>query len=294
MIGTRQVTLDDILVAGSGKRYSSYAAIICPFHKSYPIRQSLMAWQDGWFRCMSCGKTGRNEYLLDILRGRPVRISADELTDWSPPTLPTDPIEIDKFCGKAHQTLLNNPGLGWYYQMRGVDDVVEVALLGWYNGWATIPIRSIEGNTQGVILRAGPHIEKANEGVRFHQPRGQKGMMYCPNWGLLSRSDKVVVVFGIFDALAMASIGIPVVTPTAGKDSFKPKWLDDVWSGWVLIVPDKKEEATAYELHKSLSLYGIHNDVLLLDYPESVKDPADYLKAGKRSQLSKIMHTYID
>jgi hypothetical protein len=207
--------------------------------------------------------------------------------------LPTDPIEIDKFCGKAHQALLSNPSLGWYYQMRGVDDVIEMALLGWYNGWATIPIRSPEGTTQGVILRAGPHIEKANDGVRFHQPRGQKGMMYCPNWGLLMRNDKVAIVFGIFDALAMASVGVPVVTPTAGKDSFKPKWLDDVWSGWALIVPDKKEEATAYELRKNLSLYGIQNDVLLLDYPEGTKDPADMLKMLGKDYMMKMLAKYI-
>ena len=117
--------------------------------------------------------------------------------------------------------------------------------------------------------------------------------MYCPNWGLLNRSNKVAIVFGIFDALAIASIGIPVVTPTSGKDSFKPKWLDDVWRGSVIIVPDKKEEATAYKLHKDLSLFGIHNDVLLLDYPSGTKDPADYLRTGKRSQLEKVLHTYI-
>jgi len=287
------VTLDDLIVAGQGRRYQGYLALVCPFHKSYPIRQSLFAWQDGWFRCASCGKSGRNEYLLDILRGRPVRISVDEVTDWVPPTLPTDPAEIDKFCGKAHETLINNPAFAWYYQMRGVEDMIEIALLGWYNGWATIPVRSQEGSIQGVILRAGPHIEQANDGVRFHQPRGQKGMMYCPNWGLLNRSNKAAIVFGIFDALAVASIGIPVVTPTSGKDSFKPKWLDDVWRGSVIIVPDKKEEATAYKLHKDLSLFGIHNDVLLLDYPSGTKDPADYLRMGKRSQLEKVLHTYI-
>src|SRR3990172_8728486 len=69
--------------------------------------------------------------------------------------------------------------------------------------------------------------------------------------------------------------------------------VHDVWRGSVIIVPDKKEEATAYKLHKDLSLFGIHNDVLLLDYPSGTKDPADYLRMGKRSQLEKVLHTYI-
>ncbi len=287
-------SLDDILIAGRGHQYQGYVSLVCPFHKSFPIRPSLMAWQDGWFQCLSCGKKGKNDYLLEVLRGRPVRISdADEKTDWIPPTLPTELDKIEKFWGNAHQHVLDDPSLRWYYQLRGVDNVVEIACLGWYNGWATIPIRSIDDATQGVILRAGPHIEKASEGVRFHQPRGQKGMMYCPDWGRLSRSNSVAIVFGMFDALAMATLGIPVVTPTAGKDSFQPKWLDDVWSGSALIIPDQKEEETAYNLRKKLSLFGIHNDVLLLDYPEGIKDPADFLKYGKGKQLEKVMHTYM-
>lgn len=90
-----------------------------------------------------------------------------------------------------------------------------------------------------------------------------------------------MVVFGIIDALTINQFRYPVVTSTAGADTFKAEWLDEFRCP-VYVLPDKGEERTAKELVSEMVWRG---HVVQLEYPPDCKDVNDYLIHGKESQL---------
>jgi hypothetical protein len=140
------------------------------------------------------------------------------------------------------------------------------------------------GGVEGLVLRAGPVIQKAT-GERFVQPTGQKAMMYVPEWGRLLASQRagkaLFITFGLFDAISVSKVGFAAATTTGGKEHFDPKWLD-FWRGKVVIVPDHGEHDAASSLASHL---GWRGRILNLKYPEGTKDPNGFLEVGKSKQL---------
>ena len=106
-------------------------------------------------------------------------------------------------------------------------------------------------------------------------------MMYCPDWALARSAPALAVVYGLFDALALSDLRFPVVTPTSGKGNMSPEWLEEFRKP-IYIIPDKGEEGTALYLSSKL---GWRGHVLLIDYPDDVKDPAGFLEVGKPNLL---------
>jgi len=173
--------------------------------------------------------------------------------------------------------------------MRGVAGQTELAKLGWYNGWYTIPVFGSDKELQRLILRAGPHIQRQS-GLRYHNSPG-KPVMYVPSWRRFEQASTIAVVYGMIDALAISELGYPVVTVTAGKEQFKPEWIWDAREELeqgkckIVIIPDFKEEATAKELERQLDPYA---KVIQLPYvDDGMRDPADYLVAGKEQLLHR-------
>jgi len=264
------------------RRYDTYIAASCCYH-SPDIHPSLLVFADGFFRCLSCGATGKFEYLYETLKGRPPRRSPTEKAVWSVPKLSIVREENESLAMSAHNVLMEYENLRWYLQERGLDGRIETCKLGWLNGWVTVPIYSKEGTFQGLCLRAMAHVQRAT-GQRFVQPKGQKPLLYCPDWRLLDRSKTLAVVFGLFDALALSDLRYAVCTSTGGKASFNPEWLD-FWRGPIVVIPDKGEEEDATELVSRLDWRG---RVWFPPYGDNEKDMADYLPE-KREVLAKLL-----
>jgi len=116
-------------------------------------------------------------------------------------------------------------------------------------------------------------------------------LMYVPSWRRFEQAETIAVVYGMIDALAISELGYPVVTVTAGKEQFKPEWIWDAREELeqgkckIVIIPDFKEEATAKELERQLDPYA---KVIQLPYvDDGMRDPADYLVAGKEQLLHR-------
>ena len=285
------VTLDQIYeLAPDARRMSrGYLLLTCPFHEDR--EPSLLAFPDGWFRCKGsdCGRTGRLEVLYDALVSPGATPNGrGEQAKSKPPHLPLakDIDEIERLVWDAHDTLLRNSSFGWYLQIRGVEDRVETAGLGWYENWITIPILTSDKQVRGVILRATKLTEKLT-GLRFVQPIGQQPMLYCPDWALVNKQKGTLfVVFGMFDALALSSLRLPVVTTTGGSQTFNPAWLDEQRRGIVILPDAEGDDEPARKLAAAL---GWRGKVLRLLYDEKTKDPAGYIEAGRREDLRKIL-----
>ena len=157
---------------------------------------------------------------------------------------------------------------------------IETGRLGWHDGWVTIPIFDQDDDLQGVFLRAGPQAEKAC-GLRFTQAGGQRSMLYCPDWALLRDKKSVAVVFGMFDALTLAELRIPVVTVTGGDRTFTPYHLTQIRSRCI-IIPDKKASGAAAELAAGL---GWRGKIKRLSYPNGLTDINDYVREGRAGDL---------
>lgn len=266
----------------SARRYDNYVAALCVFHED--TRPSLLVFEDGYFRCLSCGATGRFEYLYETIKGRRPRHAPTEKAVWSIPKMSLIREENEALAMSAHNVMVDYDTLRWYLVERGLEGRIEPCRLGWLDGWITIPIYEKSGKFSGLCLRAMSHVQRAT-GQRFAQPRGQKPLLYVPDWKILERQTTLAVVFGLFDALALSDLRHAVCTSTGGKDSFNPEWLD-FWRGPITVIPDKGEEEDANELVSKLDWRG---KVWFPPYGDDEKDMADYLAHGKRDDLAKLL-----
>jgi hypothetical protein len=97
--------------------------------------------------------------------------------------------------------------------------------------------------------------------------------MYVPNWELWNETETHYIVFGVLDAISMAVAGLAACSPTAGKGSFDPRWLDRE-NAVVVVVPDWHEDRDAFELAAHLDWRG---RVCPLQYQAGEKDVNDIL-----------------
>src|SRR3990172_3974734 len=193
------------------KEYEKYYSALCVFH--HDTSPSMLVYKDGWFRCLSCGRSG-DLYVLDRkLRGwtPPSMLYNTESTDWKPPTGASDPV---KFVFDAHHMLSKyTESLGWYLRMRGLECRIEGQKLGWHNGWYVIPTFSADDNLTGYILRAGQHVQEAT-GARY--VTHSTSSLYVPDWYLYLTGEYLVVTFGVLDALTLTELRIPAVSSVWG------------------------------------------------------------------------------
>lgn len=281
------LNLDDFMeVLPQARRFDHYVSGICPFHEDR--KPSLLVFDDGWFRCLGCSRSGNHEYLWSQLKTHAPSFAPAERTRWKAPRLPKRKEAVDDLIWQAHQTLLDIPSRGWYLQNRGLEGRIIPCKLGWFDGWVTVPIFDSGDEPLGVVLRAGPHIQKVS-GERFIQPQGQKPLLYVPDWKLLGDSKGLIVVYGLFDALTLAELRVPSCTTTGGKGVFPSEWLD-FYRGRITIVPDAGEDEDARELASKL---GWRGRVLMIDYPNKCKDANDMLMRGHRKALLGALAPYI-
>ena len=268
-----------------------YIHTYCPFHED--SKKSLLIFPDArgytpGFYCLSgeCGRKGSLEELLRVLEGAPPRPRGDSEKE-KPPYLPTDLSELAALANDAHLALVDPdaPERRHYLEQRGLADMIVPARLGWYQGWITAPIFSTTTKTLvGLYCRATP-TELKKTGQRFHQPLGQRPMLYAPaqNW---VQSSILFVVFGMMDALTLSLLDFPVVTTTGGSNSFDSSWLNGFRKP-ITIVPDASgDDKAAIDLAARL---GWRGSILRLSYDEQVQDPADYAEYGRLGELKEAL-----
>lgn len=257
------------------KEYERYYAAICVFHPD--THPSMMVYKDGWFRCLSCGRTG-DLYMLDRqLNGwsPPSYSKSKERADFIPPKRAYYP---ELFVNKAHDTLLrNSDSLGWYLRMRRLEYRIEPQHLGWHHGWYVIPTYSGSDELTGYVLRAGSHIQEA---TGFRYITHSSSSLYVPDWYLYRKSDYVVVTFGILDALTLVQMRIPACSTMWGT-TLKVDDFDDVRK-LILFFPDSGEEDTAIRYYRTL---GWRGRMVEMDWPEGMKDANDLYMAGKECMI---------
>lgn len=254
--------------------YSRYFTCLCPFHND--SSPSLMVFEDGWFNCQGCERKGKWLTLWNKLKGQPVQVMPARRTQWNLPDIRGE--DLEELCYQAHMDLVGFPSLGWYLEMRGVDDRVDQNEIGYWDGWYTVPVKDRDGSFITAVFRAAPHIQEATD-LRYWCPHSP--VMFVPDWRSVTRAKSLFVVYGTLDALALAGLRLPVVTSTAGKKSFDPEWLDSFRIP-IYVVPDRGEEKTAQDLCREL---GWRGKVARLDYPDGIKDPAGYIEAGRGDEL---------
>lgn len=254
--------------------YSRYFTTVCPFHDD--SSPSLMVFSDGWFSCLGCRKRGTWKTLWNKMKGQPVQVMPDRKTHWGLPNLEGE--NLEEVCYQAHMDLVGFPSLGWYLEMRGIEDRIDQNELGYWDGWYTIPVRNRENDFVTAVLRSAPHIQEAT-GHRYWCPH--RPTMFVPDWRILLRAKKIFVVYGILDALVLAGLRLPVVTTTAGQEHFYPEWLEE-FRVPIYILPDKGEESAAHELASHM---GWRGRVARLEYPDGIKDPAGFAEVGRTEEL---------
>ena len=282
------IQLDQIIeLAGDYDEMArGYISMLCPWHDDN--HKSLLVFEDGWWHCLAQCGSGRIEVLYEELSSPGyVRKPRGSNGYMRPPKLPTDIQDIERLAYMAHDALKRNDEFKWYLKMRGVDDRIETAKLGYHDGWISIPIFSENQKVRGIYMRATPPQQKVT-GLRFTQPVGQNPMLYCPDFRLWKSSQSVAVVFGAMDALVLSSLRLPVVTTTGGSKSFDPAWLDH-WRKPVTIIPDAEgDDKAASDLAAAL---GWRAKILRLPYDDDVRDPADYAKdnVNRKRELAKLI-----
>lgn len=262
-----------------------YIHTYCVFHED--DKKSLMIYPDArgytpGFYCLSgeCNQKGSLTYLLRVLEGAPPVPRGDEQKE-KPPYLPSDLDKLSELASDAHLALLAEPERRHYLKQRGVDAIIEPALLGWYKGWITVPIFHNK-RLSGLYARATP-AEQERTGQRFTQPLGQRPMRYSP---VDTIAKPLYLVFGMFDALALATLGLSVVTTSGGSASFDADWVSD-YRDTIVVVPDASGDShVASTLAAQL---GWRGKIMRLEYDDDVHDPADFLAAGRGDELLEML-----
>jgi len=181
----------------------------------------------------------------------------------------------------SHDTLMQSPDLQAELIRRRVADMILPAMLGWRDGWYMIPLRDQDGRVTGMLTRATPDVQKAT-GERCIPSPGQP-RLYSPDWASVESSSCVFVVFGWVDALSIASLGYPVVTPTHGKHA-RPEWFSGIQKR-LLFLPDYHEETAAWQL---ICRLGWRGRLIKFRYPDGCKDPND-VHVYRKSLLTRTL-----
>ena len=262
------LSLDDFAQMSRARRYENYVMVRCPWHSDR--EPSLLVNSRGGFKCLACRAHGSWQKLYNKLQGWEEPKSAVRSFQRLTPQVQGD---LEDWILSAHEMLMRDPFLHKYLIQRGVGKLIEKCKLGWHQGWYVVPIFGEEYDVIGVTGRASPMTEEQT-GLRYWN--AQAAVMYVPDWTLLTDAPQVYVVYGIFDALALAAHNLPVVTTVGGHDTFRASWLDK-YRVPIRVLPDLYEAEAAYQLVNRL---GWRGEVKEINYPEKCKDPSDIVKNG--------------
>lgn len=271
---------EDLMEKMQGKPYAGYFMSICPFRHDgrYEQNPSLMVHEDG-YHCTSCHKKGSLVFLAKV-----IGLSKDYSPQQKIKVIPHFRKWLEQYgtmeeiAYSAHKFIKANRSYSKYLRDRKADQWIEPGLLGFKDGWITIPVRDKQGKIVNLICR-GISKDKARY-VLFRQDDTPR--LYVPDWKLVKSQEVIYVPFGIFDSFSLYDLGLASVTGTTGT-SLSAELLKPLDKKFV-IIPDKGEERSAYHLESGL---GWHGNVIRLKYPEGCKDMDEIRrKYGKTALLN--------
>ncbi|HEY5989912.1 MAG TPA: hypothetical protein VIV12_26540, partial [Streptosporangiaceae bacterium] len=193
---------------GLGQDYGRYLSLQCPWHDDHS--PSLRCYPD-YYVCDGCQEQGRNLFtLLEALQGANRRSNLSAVHGWQIHLPPYHALgDLKQLADDAHKAMRQFSGLRYYLSVRRIDSKFETCHLGWHEGWITIPIYSPDQRFVGLVLRATEQVQ-THTGQRFMTPLGQPPLCYCPNWMRLETARYGYIVFGMFDAISLEVMEIPV------------------------------------------------------------------------------------
>jgi hypothetical protein len=243
----------------------------------------------GYWRCLAgCGVGGVDD-LWRKLKGwsRPRQRRVPTAISWSDIPLTGDVEQLERVIQTGHMLIKSYPELSWYVRQRGLEDRIDPCFLGNYNGWITIPVFTRNGTLRTVVARSTPPVQEVS-GRRFHSPPLPPAL-FVPDWSLTERRSSVFVVFGMFDALSLASLRMAGVTPTHGNDSLTVEMIYGCGldKKEIIVIPDQPahEIETARSRVSVMQAAGLNCKMVLLEYPDGMKDVNDFLRVGRGEDL---------
>lgn len=261
--------------------HGRYFTTTCPFHDDRS--PSLNVYPDGAV-CLSaiCHRhVSLNELLRKVspLNSTTIQLErSDRLIRWE--SIP----DLARLCQESHAYLIAHPEQGHYLKQRGLEACIRWHELGYWNGWITIPLFTYDHQFQGVVFRATPSMQAAT-GERYITPPGQPRLLYTPSYVTNHLYGHVYLVFGIFDAMALSLLNLPVITSTNIR-GLRAGDLDFIRKR-IMVIPDKGEEEKAHDLINGLDWRG---SLKILPYGPNLKDPAGFIEAGYSKKLGKLLH----
>jgi len=269
------ISLDDVVShLQEVHQYGEYISARCPFHDDHD--PSMMVNEHG-FRCQSCGKSGSLLILLKKVRGQRIFYEpADRKKDFSWKIGP------EAIWNAGSRIMQKNDSLGFYleHERKITRKTIQELQIGYYSGWYIIPVLDDSGAFFTAVARSGGTLV---DSCRPYSNAPGKGCVYMPNpIHPRYKLPYLLFPFGILDAVTLYQMGYPAATWTAGK-FVAPEALDTIRKR-IIIIPDRGEEQEALKLQSKLGWRGI---VLRLNFPMGLKDPNDFLRAGRESSLRK-------
>ena len=258
-----------------------YFACYCPFDAHE--KPALMVYSDGSW-CASCNRPYSLEYIKSKSSSLPVSYRPTIVVEYR--TLPRWRQwekrygDLQGIADAAHRNLLKIKAT--YFKNRGLEDYIEKAYYGLMDGFAVIPVFDRDHRVCDIVCRS---IKQKNvKYVVASISENEIRPLYSLDWDLVMRSQKVYVVFGIFDVTAFDVLGLPCLTGITGK-SINPSLFDDFPGKEFIIVPDRGEERDAYKLANRL---GWRGSVLRINYPFKIKDMDEWRRSISPNEWKRL------
>lgn len=248
----------------NGHPYNGYFTSLCVFHSDHS--PSFFVWEDGRYRCKTCGASGTNEYLLRYLGGHEVKAKKGKsqvLPQWI--AWENKWGDLEGIARHAHESCKRYPQWMFYFKERKIDEFFELGYFGYIEGWVTFPVFDEKRKIQNIVAR---HTKRKDVRYAIKHLEDNHPILYCPNWNRVKNSEVVYVPFGIIDSWAFESLRLASVTGITGK-SLSAELLKSLGKQ-IVIIPDEWEENEAYGI---ANLLGWRGRVKRISYPEGVKDP---------------------
>lgn len=249
------------------QRYSHYIACLCSFHND--TRPSMFIYPNT-YHCSACGASGKTSNLLNDLKRKQGVFIAKKRQDFHSPWSEWERRygSLDHVLDQAHRNLISH-NKTVYLTKRGIDlKTIKELKIGYLDEWITFPVYDVNEETIGGIARAG-ESNKA-EAKYCNYPGMSAELLFVPSWKMIEYSNKVILVYGIIDAISLYQLGYASASTTTGK-RVDPCAFDNIRKN-ILIIPDHGEEVDAAYLSARLSWRG---KVLKVDWPEGEKDCND-------------------
>lgn len=267
-------TLDDFIDLPSAQKFENYVTLVCPWHESYPVRNSLFVYRDYWI-CKSCNKQGKDHnYLLHALNaGSTIHFEQKKFhnpwNDWIKQYGST--LQV---CQEAYRSLKTFPQQMYYLINRGIPEPEIRALkLGYLSGYYIIPMFGFGGGLSGAVARKSTgFLDQSSKYITPNKTyQDNHRLLYVPGgWERLERAESVFLTFGILSAVSVYLLGVAAMSTVSGT-TIDPSALDNIRKP-IYIIPDFKEEDKAHKLADKL---GWRGKVLIPEYTDTLYDPND-------------------